>query len=292
MHIDLKKELEKIRNEIRKFNVDLWIDKKTDMLNDYMKKFGLKACLVNVSGGVDSAVTLALMLHASKKPNSPIKKVLGIAQPIASTENIWKRALECGKVLGAEVITIDQTDIHYSLVNKVENAIKIKGGIFANGQLRSYMRTPVAFYVAQLITQEGLPCIVLGTGNYDEDGYLFYFCKAGDGVADIQLIADLHKSEVFKVAEKLGVPKSILTAPPSADLWEGQTDENELGFNYDFIELYTEYLKFSEDEKRKFQERICKEAWNEFITIAEKANQIHKKNSHKAHFPLNLNILE
>ena len=59
----------------------------------------------------------------------------------------------------------------------------------------------------------------------DEDGYLCYFCKAGDGVVDVQLIADLHKSEVFTVGKYLEVPEDILVAPPSADLWDGQTDE-------------------------------------------------------------------
>ena len=59
----------------------------------------------------------------------------------------------------------------------------------------------------------------------DEDGYLRYFCKAGDGVVDVQLIADLHKSEVFQVAKYLEIPEEIRVAPPSADLWEGQTDE-------------------------------------------------------------------
>lgn len=74
--------------------------------------------------------------------------------------------------------------------------------------------------------------MVVGTGNLgeacgflinlaDEDGYLLYFCKAGDGVSDIQLIADLHKSEVFKVAKEIKVPRSVLEAAPSADLWEG-----------------------------------------------------------------------
>lgn len=62
---------------------------------------------------------------------------------------------------------------------------------------------------------------MLGTGNHDEDGYLGYFCKAGDGVVDVQLISDLHKSEVFKVGAELGVPESILRSPPSADLWDG-----------------------------------------------------------------------
>jgi NAD+ synthase (glutamine-hydrolysing) len=55
---------------------------------------------------------------------------------------------------------------------------------------------------------------------------LCYFCKAGDGVVDVQLIADLHKSEVFAVGRALNVPQQILSAAPSADLWEGQTDED------------------------------------------------------------------
>lgn len=94
-----------------------------------------------------------------------------------------------------------------------------------------------SYYTAQLLSTNGFPCIVLGTGNYDEDGYLRYFCKAGDGTVDVQLIADLHKSEVFSVARELGVAKSIQVAPPTADLWEGQTDEDEMGFSYDFVEV-------------------------------------------------------
>eukprot|EP00957_Ditylum_brightwellii_P197159 15021551-Ditylum_brightwellii.AAC.1 len=87
----------------------------------------------------------------------------------------------------------------------------------------------------------------MGTGNQDEDGYLAYFCKAGDGVVDVQLISDLHKSEVYTVSKALGVPEATVVAPPSADLWDGQTDEDELGFTYDFIELFTgAYLPLDE----------------------------------------------
>lgn len=84
MHPELQSKLAEFRRK-RNFNAKVWIDKKTDAFNDYMTKNGLKACVVSVSGGVDSAVTAALMVVASKKPNSPIKKVLGIAQPIKSS---------------------------------------------------------------------------------------------------------------------------------------------------------------------------------------------------------------
>lgn len=178
----------------------------------------------------------------------------------------------------------------------------IEGKDFASGQLRSYMvffssnthsqRTPVGYYVAQLLSQAGTPCVVMGTGNRDEDGYLGYFCKAGDGVVDVQLIADLHKSEVFKVGAVLGVPESILRSPPSADLWEGQTDENELGVTYDFVELYTGwFLPLQDSEKKAFvggMDEETKKEWEHFSQICE---TVHRRNAHKLNGPKNLNVL-
>jgi len=288
----LKEKLEAVRAK-RNFQAKEWVDKKTDLLNEYMRNAGLKACLVSVSGGVDSAVTLGLLKRAQKKEGSPIQRVVGIAQPIKSTEKIWRRALTLQKAFDAEIITIDQSELHTQLQKIADEAIGIKGGDFASGQLKSYMRTPVNFYVAQLLSQQGTPCIVLGTGNYDEDGYLYYFCKAGDGVADVQLINDLHKSEVFKAGHELGVPEEILRAPPSADLWNDQTDENELGFTYDFVELLTEFLRFSEEEKTEFVKSFSSniEVLNQWERLKKKAETIHRRNSHKEKYPVNLNIL-
>jgi len=286
---DLQKQLHKVRQR-RNFVAAEWVDKKTDMLNDYMAKAGLKACVVSVSGGVDSAVVYALMLAAAAKPGSPIKKTLGISQPIHSTEKIFKRAFLLG-ALGGEIITVDQTPVYDLLVDVADKAIGTKGNQFSTGQLKSYMRTPVGYYTAQVLSQSGTPCIVLGTGNKDEDGYLCYFCKAGDGVVDVQLIADLHKSEVFAVGRHLGVHEDILRAPPSADLWEGQTDEGELGFTYDFVELYTEYLALSEEEQKELRDSISQESLQWFLETGKKADGIHQRNKHKLHFPVNLNLL-
>ena len=146
--------------------------------------------------------------------------------------------------------------------------------------------------MAQLLGQAGTPCIVMGTGNRDEDGYLGYFCKAGDGVVDVQLIADLHKSEVFKVGAALGVPASILNSPPSADLWEGQTDENELGVSYDFVELYTGwYLPLDEVERQAFLAGLDKESLDEWEQLSGICESVHARNEHKLNGPKNLNIL-
>merc|ERR1712010_84049 len=151
-------ELLKDTRSKRNFDVDSWIDKKTDMFNDYMRNCGLKAAVVSVSGGVDSACILGLAMKAMKKSNSPIKKVLGIAQPIKSTKSIWSRALECKETMGAEVIVVDQSDIFEQLAKRVQEASGINGSQFSDGQLKSYMRTPVGYYVAQLVSQE-YPCV-------------------------------------------------------------------------------------------------------------------------------------
>lgn len=257
-----------------------------------MTSAGLKACCVSVSGGIDSSVTLALMVAASKREGSPIERVMGIAQPICSTKSIQNRAYDVATALGAECVTIDQTELHSQLSTLIDGALKIEGGGFAKGQLRSYMRTPVGYYVAQLLSQNGTPCVVMGTGNYDEDGYLMYYCKAGDGVVDVQLIADLHKSEVFAVGKVLGVPNSDWSHyPPSADLWEGQTDEDELGMSYDFVELYTEFLGLDEAAQTALKGALTPEALAYFEEKAAAADTVHRRNKHKANSPLNLNVM-
>lgn len=275
----------------RGFDAKKWSTEKCEMFNAYMKKCGLKACCVSLSGGVDSAVTLALMCHASKMEGSPIEKVLAIAQPIHSSAWALNRAAEAAKALGAEMVTVDQTKLHTQLQSLVDTAVGVQGKSFASGQLRSYMRTPVGYYVAQLISQDGLPCVVMGTGNMDEDGYLAYFCKAGDGVVDVQLIADIHKSEVFAVGAELGVPQSILVAAPSADLWDGQTDEEELGFTYDFIELFTgDYNKLGKDEQTAWRESLDAEGKAQFAEWSKACEAVHRRNKHKFDSPHNINI--
>lgn len=291
LHPELQTKLQEYRTK-RNFNAEAWIEEKVRKFNEYMAANGLSGATVSVSGGVDSAVTLGLIKRALDAPNSPVKRVLGVAQPIHSSGWAIERAQEVSKALGTELVVIDQTKLHTEVSGLVDAAVGVKGGPFALGQLRSYMRTPVGYYVAQLLSQSGTPAVVMGTGNKDEDGYLAYFCKAGDGVVDVQLIADIHKSEVFKVGAALGVPQSILVAPPSADLWDGQTDEDELGFTYDFIELYTgAYLKLGQEEQEVFRGSLSEEARATFDRSATLCTAVHRRNAHKLSSPHNINIL-
>ncbi|TNJ29455.1 NH3-dependent NAD synthetase [Giardia muris] len=285
MHPELQQILMTHRDR-KGFQAVTWVSRACTKLNEYMSRAGLKACVVNLSGGIDSAVTFALASRAANAPESPIRRVIGILQPIHSTSEIQYRAYSLSKF--GELIRVDQSEIFDSLVRVVSQAFqgKAEPSAFAKGNLKSYMRTPVAFYVAQLLAQEGDPAVVIGTGNYDEDGFLFYFSKAGDGVSDVQLIHDLHKSEVFEVGKFLGIPDSILNAPPSADLWEGQTDEGEIGVSYDFVELY---VCAKDDQELKDSIAGCsRDARDQFERVGTLLERIHTRNKHKAHFPLNI----
>jgi NAD+ synthase (glutamine-hydrolysing) len=285
----LQSKLDEYRSSMQ-FDVKSWCDSKCKKLNEYMQKCHLKTCVTSVSGGVDSAVVLALCRYASLMENSPIQNVVAVCQPIHSSEWALQRGQEVIEKMQAVNVVIDQTEFHIALSQQVESAAKITGTDFTRGQLRSYMRTPVGYYVAQLFSSTGAPAIVMGTGNKDEDGYLAYFCKAGDGVVDVQLISDLHKSQVFAVGKFLGVPDSILTAPPSADLWSGQTDEDELGFSYDFVELYTGvYLKFpSIEDKVAFRETLDSASISQFDDWEQRIIAVHNRNKHKLSGIVNL----
>lgn len=274
----------------RKLDPDAWIDQKTDILNKYLTNSGLKAVVVNVSGGIDSALTILLAVKASQKPGSPLKKVLGVIQPIHSTEQIIKRAVDFLTEAKIEFINVDQSSVFDLLVETVAKVYPVETPPFAKGQLKSYLRTPVAYYTAQLLGANGTPAIVLGTGNYDEDGFLYYFCKPGDGTTDVQLIHDLHKSEVFAISRVIGVPESILIAPPSADLQPGQTDEEELGFSYDFVELYTELLQKAAERDAWVQtlDEANRVQWDD---LSGKIDQVHRRNKHKEKWPINLDII-
>ena len=263
----------------KKFNAEKWIEYKANKFNEYLIKNNITSTIVSISGGIDSATILGILKYVFDLPNSNLKNICAVNQPIHSSDWALNRSKELCDILNIKLIIIDQTDIHDLILKKLKDS-GFEGNVFSNGQLKSYLRTPINYNLAHILSSNGLNSIVIGTGNKDEDGYLGYFCKYGDGAVDVQLISDLHKSEVYEVAKKLKIPKSILVAPPSADLWDGQEDEKEIGVSYDFVEFYTNYC-IQQNKENEVLNMLTKESIEKYIEYKNICDNIHIRNKHK-----------
>jgi NAD+ synthase len=183
---------------------------------------GCSGIVIGVSGGVDSAVAAAFCCRAVGP-----EKVLGLSLPsaVSSRRDCEDAALLCTK-FGMEHRTIS---IEPALV-----AFRQIPGFTASpdllGNLMARIRMAVLYYHANRDNR-----LVCGTSNRSE--YMLGYCtKFGDNAADLQPILHLYKSDVYLMAGELGIPDPIVKKVPSAGLWEGQTDEKEIGLPYDRID--------------------------------------------------------
>ena len=281
----LQETLEVFR-QMRNFNPSQYATQKAASLNSYMSKSGLNACVVAVSGGIDSALVLSLVSYASKQIDSPIKKIVAITLPnfdshAATNQNeTIQKSKDLSFSLNTEIHTINTTDAHKSILTSVTNKLG-QSDDWASGQLTAYTRTPFLYFATSVLSSQGFNPVLIGTTNRDEGAYLGYVGKASDGMVDIQLISDLHKSEVYNVSKYLSVPLSIIQATPSGDMYDGRTDEEVFGAPYDFIELYLNYLNSS----KPFWENLTKEwntvTWEQFKNYQLAVEKLHKYNQHK-----------
>lgn len=286
----ISEQLMNILDNIRKnrnFNAKEYIEQKSNLLNNYMDKYGLKACVVAISGGIDSAVVLGIIKRASEKLNSPIKRIIPMLLPVMKSTGVTNQseATERGKELcerlGLKPYIVELSKINTEIRNALEPEIGITGEDWAIGQLAPYSRTPILYYTTSLLNQAGFGAIICGTTNKDEGAYLGYVGKASDGMVDVQIISDIHKSEVYKVAKELDIPKSIIEVTPSGDMYDNRTDETVFGASYDFVELYLNYLNMEDNEKEKLIASLDSKSKEQFDFYSKNLENLHRYNLHK-----------
>jgi NH(3)-dependent NAD(+) synthetase len=234
-------------------------------LKEQVEKTNSKGLLVGISGGIDSAVVANLIKKAC--PDNS----LGVVLPIHSS----KSSLDDAKLLieqcNIENVLIDLSQEHKTILDKSMNTIK-NAGLFkqeylrmTDANLRARLRMSTLYAIAN-----NLGYMVVGTDNADET-FTGYFTKYGDGGVDILPLKKIYKKDVYEIGKVLGVPENILRKAPSADLWENQTDEQEMGVSYDAIEKYMSGEKVSYEEEK--------------IILS-----LHQKSEHKRNLPPHFEI--
>lgn len=218
-------------------------DSISEWLREQLERSGADRFVLGLSGGIDSAVVAGLAARGVGGD-----KVLGVMMPSASNPTDLESAKLVARAFDIPTMTVDLTEATTTLLSALPSPADVAETLgladppsagaeqLANANLKPRLRMTTSYYVANLCGG-----IVLGTGNRSE-AMIGYFTKYGDGGVDLKPIAALYKHEVREVARVIGVPAHVIERPPSAGLWEGQTDESEIGITYDELDRALEAL--------------------------------------------------
>jgi len=210
----------------------------SDWIRDYTIAAGKKRLVVGVSGGIDSAVVFRLCEMTGLEV-LPVFMPLNVAQDEKLFSSIIELISSNDRFQGSPLKALNYiisskfyiNDFMVPLIRGIDPTASPQ----ALGNFAARMRMSILYYTAEVND-----ALVIGTTNLPEWG-VGYFTKWGDGAVDIEPIKGLLKEEVFQLGKDgfvVAVPDVILNAAPSANLWEGQTDEGEMGVKYSDLDAY------------------------------------------------------
>lgn len=204
----------------------LELEKRADYVKEILASANAKGIVFGNSGGKDCALVGIICRHATEN-------VTGVMIPCGIARHYGKDADDARAVadkFGIRTLTVDITDTYSALVKSISSAEKLNPAALTNIAPRLRMTTLYAIGAAT-------GCLVAGTGNRSERT-MGYFTKWGDGACDLNPIYDLTVTEVYEFLRFLDAPAAIIEKAPSAALFDGQTDEEEMGITYAAIDEY------------------------------------------------------
>ncbi len=238
----------------------------TTFIRDYTSNAGVDSVVIGLSGGIDSAVTAKLASMALGNGNIHAIFMPEVSTPIEDIEHV--------RVMADEV-DIDYETIDISpFIHSIRKIYPHEMDAVALGNIKSRLRMLLWYGYSNV--KDSLVC---GCSNKTEL-LIGYFTKYGDGGTDFLPIGDLYKTQVYQLARHLDIPEPIIEKPPTAGLWKGQTDEEELGISYQKLDRILYGL-----ERKWPVETIAGRA-----DIAEsevhRVQQMRKRSQHKRSLPL------
>lgn len=253
--------------QTHKLDIDTALVRKilVGFLRDEITKVGLRRAVVNLSGGVDSALACYLAVEALGAQN-----VLAIRLPYrTSSPDSLTHAQWVIDALGMPGETVDITPMVEPLFERFPDMNQNrKGNIMARARM-------IVLY-DQSAVWKGLP---VGTSNKTEL-LLGYGTLFGDMASAVNPLGDLYKTQIWQLAAAVGVPQPIIDKPPSADLWAGQTDEGEMGLTYEQVD---QLLYLLVDERYSLDEAVQAGFAREYV---ERVWKMVRVNSFKRRLPL------
>lgn len=243
-----------------KIDPEAEVRRRVDFLKQYVTQSGTTGLLIAISGGIDSAVATGLCKRATDELSAETGReymTLGVFQPYGDQSDI------------ADSYAVAEA---FQLTHKVETniaeavdeiALEVEHGFKALGIPRHLSRGGKGNVKARtrMVTQYALAfdlnLLVVGTDHASEAITGFY-TKWGDGAVDITPLSTLNKRQVRQIASYIGVPQSVLDKAPTAGLWEGQTDETELGITYADNSDYLEGKEIAAEVREKLEKQYLK----------------------------------
>ena len=257
---------------MKQFNAEKTKKELVTFLSTSFKKAGFSDAIIGVSGGVDSATATALATLAFGRDHVfPVllpcgtlnKNASGDASSLLDELNI--------PIQNRTIIDIHKIVDDYSSIDPSIDKLR-------RGNIMARVRMTLLFDQAKK-----RHALVIGTENRTEH-LLGYYTRFGDEASDIEPLRHLYKSEVYMLAEHLGIPNSIIKKAPTAGLWEGQTDEVEFGFSYSDADTILSLATEEHVSTEKIASQWAEKGFNP--NIVYRVIKHMEQNAFKHHLPM------